>query len=199
MCDENRSDPKAALQRPDFVTQCDAYLRIKRGKRLVEKKRLRFRREGARERHPLLLAAGELVGVAIGNVGQLDQRQHLVDAAFPVARRSFCDFEAKGDVVRDRHIREKRVGLEYHPDPPLGRWRRGHLDPVECHASRSRGFKARNHSQNRRLAASARTEKSDKLALFNGEREVLNDGRRAEARFAKCWRSMNAMTISEFS
>ena len=83
-----------------------------------------LRRKRAGQRHALLLAAGQLVRIAVAEMRQLDQ----LAASRRRARRSpLCgtlrDLQAEGDVLRDRHVREQRIGLEHHADVALVRRR----------------------------------------------------------------------------
>ena len=48
------------------LAQLGADLRVQRAERLVEQQHARLDGQRARQRHPLALAAGELVGVALG-------------------------------------------------------------------------------------------------------------------------------------
>ena len=73
-------DPELALDRADLVAQRDADLGVERGQGLVEQQHLRLDGERPRERDPLLLAARQLVRVAVAAVGQVDQLQQLADA-----------------------------------------------------------------------------------------------------------------------
>ena len=56
-----------------------ANLGVQRAERLVEQQHLRIDRERARQRHPLPLAAGELLGVTVLEAGQPDHLQQVVD------------------------------------------------------------------------------------------------------------------------
>ena len=75
--------------------------------------------ERAGERHALLLAARKLVGVAVAEMGQLDHLQHLGDARLDLRFGTLGDLQAEGHVLRDRHVREERIGLEHHADIAL--------------------------------------------------------------------------------
>ena len=55
-----------------------ADLGVERAEGLVEQQHLRLDRQRPGQRHPLALAAGELVGVALGQPVELDQAQQLV-------------------------------------------------------------------------------------------------------------------------
>jgi hypothetical protein len=60
----DRGDAEVALHVSDLLAQRDADLDVQRGERLVEQQDLRLNGERASQRHALLLAAGELVGIA---------------------------------------------------------------------------------------------------------------------------------------
>src|SRR3546814_17243097 len=57
-----------------------AQLEVERRERLVEQQHLGLAGERARQRHALLLSAGELPRPAMGVALQLNQRQHPLDA-----------------------------------------------------------------------------------------------------------------------
>ena len=64
----------------DLLAQRDADLGVERGQRLVEQQHLRLDRERAGEGDALLLAARQLVRVAVALVGQVDELEQLADA-----------------------------------------------------------------------------------------------------------------------
>ena len=57
-----------------------AHAGVERAERLVEQQHLRLDGERAGERHPLALAARELVRVALAEVREPDEVQQLLDA-----------------------------------------------------------------------------------------------------------------------
>ena len=63
--DVDGGDPELALDRPDLLAQDDPDLGVERGQRLVEQQDLRLDGQRAGEGHALLLAAGQLVRVAV--------------------------------------------------------------------------------------------------------------------------------------
>src|SRR6185503_13473683 len=73
--DVNRRHVQRALQTIEFGTKCGPQLRVEARKRFVEKKHAWPTHEGPRERHPLLLAAGELVGVPSGQLLNANEPQ----------------------------------------------------------------------------------------------------------------------------
>ena len=95
MGDVDRGDAELALQRADLLAQGDADLGVERRQRLVEQQDLRLDGEGAGQRHALLLAAGELVGIAPAQRRQLDQAEHLLDPRARSASGRFATFRPK--------------------------------------------------------------------------------------------------------
>ena len=78
-----------------------AQLLVERAERLVEQQHLRPLGDGAGERHALPLAAGELVGLALGELLHLDELQHLGDARLDLGLRHLVLLQAEGDVLLD--------------------------------------------------------------------------------------------------
>ena len=68
------------VQAAQPLAQLGAHLGVERAERLVEQQHARLDRERARQRHPLALAARELVGVALGVAAEADDAEQLVDA-----------------------------------------------------------------------------------------------------------------------
>ncbi|MNQ62962.1 hypothetical protein D3C85_773280 [compost metagenome] len=108
-----------------FVLQFFAQLLVQRAERLVHQQDARLVDQCPGNRHPLLLAAGELGRAAMGELFQLHQLEHGVDLALAFGGREFADTQREGDVVAYRQVREQRVALEYHADTALVR---RHLD-----------------------------------------------------------------------
>jgi hypothetical protein len=97
--------------------QAFAQFDVEVGERLVHQDQARPRRQGAGQRHALLLAAGELVRELVGVAGQADQFEQFGDAClFAVAAEPS---QAEADVLRHRQVRKQRVILEHHADAAL--------------------------------------------------------------------------------
>ena len=77
MGDEQRGDALGELHPADLVAQLHPDLGVERRQRLVEQQHRRRDGERPGQRHPLLLAAGQLVRVAAAAVAQPDQLQQL--------------------------------------------------------------------------------------------------------------------------
>ncbi|MCY1291882.1 hypothetical protein D9M70_410860 [compost metagenome] len=99
----------------DLVAEPPAQFAVEVGEGFVEQQQLRLRRQRTGQGHALLLAAGQLVGVAARQCAELDQLQQLAGDALPVGMLA----DAEGDVVGHGQVREQRIVLEHHADPPL--------------------------------------------------------------------------------
>ena len=75
--DVDEGDAGAALQALQLDAHLLAELGVEVGQRLVEQQDFRLDHEAAGQRHALLLAAGELVRIALLQPGQIDQRQRV--------------------------------------------------------------------------------------------------------------------------
>ena len=173
--DVNRGDADAVLNLADGVAHLDAQLRVEVGKRLVHQQHVRLDDDGAGERDALLLAAGKALGQAVGILGDLHGLQNLIDAPLDLVFRQMAVFKAEGDVLAHGHVREYGVILENHADVALVR---GDIvdDPaVKGNGAALDGVEARDHAQQRRLAAAGGAEQREELALPDVQIQVGDD------------------------
>ena len=117
----DRGDAEPPLEVLDLVAQREAHARVQRRQRLVEEQQRRRRRERARERHALLLAAGELRGIAVLVRRQMDEVEQLVHPRRNPRAIDLSCLQAVGDVAGDRQVREQRIRLEDDAVVPLTR------------------------------------------------------------------------------
>ena len=174
MGDVDGGDAKLALDATDLGAQLHPNLGVQRRQRLVEQQNLGVDRQGPRQRHPLLLSARELMGIALAEIRQMDDVEHLGDGALDVGRRLAGDLQPEADVVGDCHVGEQGIGLKHHAHVALiGRFLRDVLAVDDDSATR-RPFKARDHAQGGRLAAAAGSQKRDKLAAGYRQVEIVH-------------------------
>ncbi len=119
--DDDEGRAEAPLQLHQFELGAFAQLLVERGQGLVEQQYLRAARQRARQRHALLLSAGELIGLAFLEALELDQRNHLRHAGVDLGTRHAGALQSKRDVVAHREMRKQRVALEHHVDRTLVR------------------------------------------------------------------------------
>ena len=147
-------------------------LHIERTERLVEEERGGLIDECPRERDPLLLSARELSRLSTLEAFELDDSQYLEHAPAVLATRNALHLETEHDVVVDRHVREECVLLEDHVHGAPVREDRRDVAPLEQDPAGVGHFEPGDHPQRRRLAAAARPEKREELALTDRERDV---------------------------
>ena len=138
---------------------------IEIGERLVEQQQPRLDDERARQRHALLLAAGELARQAMLEPAKLDLIENLADAAASLVAPAFAKQQAVADVVHHAEMGEQRVVLEDDAEVALVRWRGQDADAVRANVAAVGVDEPRDAAQRRRLAAAGRTKQADELAL----------------------------------
>ena len=126
-----------------------AQLFVECAQRLVEQQQLGPLGQAAGQGHALLLAARQLVRLALGKSAELHQTQHLLDACRDVRLGHTFAFEAEGNVVPDAEVRKQCIRLEHHVDGPLVRGKRGDVHTVKNDRAGGRRLKAGQHAQQR--------------------------------------------------
>jgi hypothetical protein len=168
--DVDERDANLTLNPLEFELHCVAQLEIECAERFVEQQGAGVVHQRARQRDALLLAAGQLRGLALGEVGQPHDLDDLVDAAADLVPALLRAARPIGDVVPDRHVRKQRVVLKDGVDVALvGRHPR-HVDGLEPDGSLSRAFEAGDHPKGGGLAAARRPQQREELT--RPDREV---------------------------
>ena len=102
-----------------FKLRLLAQLGVEGAQGFVQQQQLRAFGQAARQSDALLLAARELVRLALGVGFELHQIEHLRHALLHLGLGHVVTAQAKGDVVPHRQVREQGVALEHHVDGPL--------------------------------------------------------------------------------
>ena len=102
MGDEHGGDVHLVVQPAQPGPQLLADLGVQGPERLVQQQHGRLDRQRPGQRHPLSLTAGQLRRHPIGELGQVNQRQQLVDLGRDLLLRPLPDLEAESDVLRPR-------------------------------------------------------------------------------------------------
>src|SRR5262245_4724241 len=148
--------------------------RIEARGRLVEQEKLRLLGESAREREPLLLAAGELSRRPAAEPGKTDDSGELVDAGSTLRPRHAGGRERITDVA-GRAAAEHRRALEH--DGAMGRL--GGLAASPGHAAVHGRNQAHEQAQQRGLACAVRSDQYGGRAGREGEGDAVEDGHAA--------------------
>ena len=167
---------RAPVHQLDLGAHLEAQLRVEVGQRLVEQEQRRVARQRAAHRDTLALAAGELAGLAIEQVRDLQQSPRR-------SRRSrFCSalgtlrISSPNEMFsRTRHVRIERIGLEHHRDVAV-------LAAAGALTARRRSGSRRgdrlqpgDHVQQGRLAAARAADQDQELALVDLDVDALQD------------------------
>ena len=137
--------------------------------------------EGPRNGYPLLLASGELAGVALLESRKLHEVEHRAHGLPDLGLRAALELEAEGDVAEDGQVREEGVVLEDHSEAAPLRGKVVDALVIEPHLSVALRDEPGDDVQRRRLAAPARPEEGHELAAAHFEGKVAEDRLRPEA------------------
>ncbi len=150
-------------------------LGIQCAERLIHEDDARITDEGARERDALAHAAGDLARIVVLEAFEAQLREDLQAASAPFTLVAALYLEAELGVVQDRAPGKQRMLLEHITDRAFDR-RRGAAEYLE--ATGLHGQQACEKIQQRALAAPARTDDRDELAVRDREVDVVQDGQR---------------------
>ena len=179
--DVDRREPEVGVEPLELAPHLEAELGVEVRERLVEEQHPRLDGQRAGDRHPLLLAAGELARIARLILRELHQLEHPAHALSDLRSGPAAQRQAEGDVVEHGQVREQRVVLEDHAEPAaLGRQviDRASIEPDLA----ARGRKQPGQQVQRGgLAAARRPQEGDELAAVYVERELVEHRAGAEA------------------
>ncbi len=144
---------------------------------LVQEQQARLGDERARQRHPLLLAAGELAGTAVSEALHPHPPERRIDAAGDLIPRNTSHPEPEADVRGDAHVREEQGLLKDHRDTPLLRRYGQHRVPVHENVTGGGADETGYYLQRRRLAAARGSEEGDELPRPDFDGETRERGR----------------------
>jgi hypothetical protein len=165
----------AAMDPPDLGLHLFAQLLVERAEWLVHQEEPRRRDQGAGHGDALLLPAGKLARITRAEVRELHQRQHLGDALLrrlPGQVRPHA--QRKADIVRHRHVRKQRIGLEHHADVPLVRRHVGDRALVDQNVAGVRRKEAGDQIERGGFARTARAEQRHERAGRHIEADAVD-------------------------
>jgi hypothetical protein len=173
---------RVAQDQLDLAPKARPQAGVETRERLVEQHQRGPGRHRPGERHALALAPRQLVRVAVRLVLETDQLERPQgDRVALVPRPSR---QTEGHVGPDREVREQRVVLEDHPNPPpLGSHEAagpGHHLVADDHAARVGPLEAGDGPEQRRLAAARGSEHGHQLAALDLEAHLADGLKRPE-------------------
>jgi hypothetical protein len=152
------------MQSANLALQLLAQGAIEGAKRLVHEQQAGLEYQGARERHPLLLAAGQLRRQTPAEAYQADAFERGFGPPPCFRLRHAPHAQRKRDVAQRRHMGKQRVVLEHDADATLFRWKVHHAAAVQHDVALVGGDESRDHHQRRGLAGAGRAQEGDEFA-----------------------------------
>jgi hypothetical protein len=146
------------------------------GQRLVEEERLRLPHDRPPHRDPLALATGEVGGLALQVLVQLQDVGRLVDPPPHLGVVHLGQPERERDVLEDAEVRVQRVVLEHHRQVALAR--RLVVDPgsSDDHVAAGDVLQPDDHAEQGRLPAAGRADEDHELAVVDVQADVVHRG-----------------------
>src|SRR2546430_15097350 len=142
---------------------------------------MRLYGERAGLRDALLLTAGHLVGVAVGEATETDELEHVEGTLLALGHADAAHLQAERDVLPRDHMGEQRVGLKDHADVAPVRGQAGHVVASDHDPALVRLFESGEQAQGRGFAAAGRPKQGHQLARRKGQRQAVERGDRAVA------------------
>ncbi len=166
------------------AAQFEAHLFTQRGveigERFVKQQRFRLYDQRARKSRPLLLAAGQLGWIAVGQRTELHHVEHGAGSRRDLGARQPAQRQAVGDILRDRHMRPERIALEDHRHVATLRRQAaalpGQAPPADVDLARGRRDEAGDQPQRRALAAAGWADHAEQFAVAHGNVDGVHDG-----------------------
>ncbi|GAV35428.1 hypothetical protein ROTAS13_03104 [Roseomonas sp. TAS13] len=171
--DEDAGQAQPLVQFPQPAAQAFAHLRIQRREGLVQQQQRGLDRQRPGQGHALPLPAGNLVGIAALQLGDLHQGEQAPHAlANPGLGRpggARADAQPEGDILEDAHVPEQGIVLRHEADAAQPRRQRGDVPAVDPHLPGIREVQPGEDSQQRGLAGAGGAQQGHELAVADGE------------------------------
>jgi hypothetical protein len=159
------------VQALDLQLQVLPQLLVERAQRLVHQQDARVEHDRPRDRHALLLAAGELLRIAAFVTAQLHEVEHALHLRPPRRAADAALLQGEADILGHRQMREQRVALEHHADVAAIGWQGGDRLRVDEDLAGARPLEPGDQHQRGRLAGAGGAEEGDELACGDVEVE----------------------------
>src|SRR5690606_2837991 len=174
MGDQQCADAPGLQDVANFGGQAATQVTIQVGEGLVQQQQGRLGSQCPGQCYPLLLSAGQLMGIALAETVQIDQFQQFAD--YPAAFGVLAD--AEGDVLRHSQVGKQGVILKYHADAALLRRnalpRTGHHLALKTDLAGGNRLETGNAAQGGGLAAAGGAQQAADVAGPQVQAQVLD-------------------------
>ena len=175
MGDDDEGLAKLVAQVEEQLVQLFLVLGVERAAGLVGQDDGRAVDQGTGHGHALLLAAGELVRLVVGAVGQSHKPQQLFSPLAGRFTRGTGNVGRYHDVLDGRKLRQQLVELEHEADVSVAEVGElflregGGVDAIDTYGAAVRAVQRADNLQQGRLAGPAGTDDAYHLATVDGE------------------------------
>jgi hypothetical protein len=152
---------------------------IEAARGFVREQQRRFRHEGTRQGDPLLLAAGQVLGVVAQAAAQAHAAEHRLGLRARV--RIVPQFQRQHHVFQRVQVGEQLKRLEHEAQPGLAECGAAVLvegedvGPVEQHLAGRRRIEARQQAEQGGLAGTGRADQGKRLGRLHGKIHLVQD------------------------
>ena len=177
--DDHHGKAQLTVEAPEQGEDGVSGLRVQGARRLVAQQHTRVGGKSTGDGHALLLAAGKLLGVGRGLVGQLDEPEQLGHASLPRLVGKPRLGQRERHVVGDGAAGEQVEMLEDDADvctsgTQFGVGQRGDVAAVDGDGARRGALEQVDAAHERRLAGARVADDAKDLALGDGQRHVVH-------------------------
>ena len=174
--DVDRGGAQPALQRGDLGARLHPQLGVQVGQRLVHAEHLRLAHDRPAHGHPLALATGERLRLAVQELLEVEDLGRFPDPLGDHVLGLAGDLEREAHVLADAHVRVERVVLEDHRDVAvLGRHVR-HVPAADQDRALVDLLEAGEHAQRGGLPATGRPDQDEELPVVDLEVQRVDRG-----------------------
>ena len=175
MRDMHERSSDIVLDPLEFDLHLSTQLEIKSTEWLIEEQYVGFVYQCASQGHSLLLAAGQLAGLASSQRRKLDELEHGLDGRSDIL--DLATPKPESDVFEDVQMREQCIRLEDGVDRTLECPQRRHITRADVNGAAGRVFQPRDHAQGGCLAAARGTQKCEEGTRRDREIEMIDRDR----------------------
>ncbi|HUC16391.1 MAG TPA: hypothetical protein VMA37_01745 [Acetobacteraceae bacterium] len=163
------------LQTAQFASHRFAKGCVEIADRLVKKIEMRLLDNRASDRDPLLFAATDLANVPIQKVADAKQLGNVRHTLFDLGGRYLAHLERVAEIPADREVRVESIALEGHADMAMPRLERADIARADKNAATLDLLEAGNKADQRRLAATRRSEQAQEFAVMDFQVEFVEN------------------------
>ena len=178
MGNEHGGNARFLLDAADLLARLQAQAGVQVGQWLVQQQHAGHLDQRAGDGHALLLAAGQLAGLAIQQLLNLHQPGGLLRALNHLHLGQLIGarqvLQGEQNVLQHCHVRIQGIILEHQADAALFGGQLGHVVLAKEYLARRRLLQAADHIQRGALAAAGGAQQADQLAIRNFKIEVID-------------------------